>query len=147
MLIGQYLGKISSKGRVALPKKFRQVLGDEVVLARWYENCLVVVSKTAWEKILQDFTGGRAVTLPARDTDRFLLGGAFEVELDAQGRFVVPQALRAYADLKDEIIFAGLHDRVEIWDKVLWEKHERKLLQRAPELAERLAQKRGQEKS
>lgn len=131
---------------MALPKRFREELGETVVLARWYENCLVVVSQDDWQKILRDFTGGQAVTRPARDTDRFLLGGAFEIELDPQGRFVIPAVLRQFANLADLLVFAGLGNRVEIWDKQAWEEHERELMREAGRLAERLA-KRGQDKT
>jgi len=141
MLIGQYNAKIGQKGRLALPKRFREELGERVVLARWYENCLVIVDYKVWGEILKDFTKGSAVTRPARDTARFLLGSAFEIELDQQGRFVIPQVLRDYALLTNEVIFAGLGDKVEIWDKGLWKEHENNILAKAAEFAESLAQK------
>ena len=138
MLIGQYASRLSEKGRAALPKKFRVELGERVILSRWYETCLVVVSTTTWDSIINSISGGQVVTRPARDTDRFLLAGAFEAELDKQGRLIIPQTLREYAGLKNEIIFLWLGDRVEIWNEGIWQEHEKQVLEKAGELAQTL---------
>lgn len=138
MLIGQYSSRLSEKGRAALPKKFRVELGERVIVARWYETCIVIVSIAVWDSIIESISGGQVVTRPARDTNRFLLAGAFDAELDKQGRFVIPEPLREYAGLKDEIIFLGLGDRVEIWNESNWREHEKQVLERAGELAQTL---------
>ena len=93
MLVGHYQTKIDLKNRTAVPAKYRQVLGKKVVLAQWYENCLVIVSKDQWEALLEQIAQKSFIVSPARETDRFLLGNAFEIDLDSQGRFVVPPTL------------------------------------------------------
>lgn len=143
MLIGQYIASLTEKGRTALPKRFREVIGDSVIVAKWYEGCLVVVDAPSWVELLQKLTGkSEIITAPVRDTDRFILGSAFEVELDAQGRFVIPKVLRDYAGLKSEIIFLGLGSRVEIWDKGAWEEREKYVQENAPEMIEKLAKEK-----
>jgi MraZ protein len=138
MLIGHYFAKIGTKGRTALPKKYRQELGDKVILARWYENCLVVVGVEIWLKLAAEIAKRPFMVASGRETDRFLSGGAFEIELDKQGRLVIPESLRGYADLKEDIIFIGLGNRVEIWDEDKWGQYEKYLDEHAEEIAERL---------
>jgi len=138
MLIGHYFARIGDKGRTALPKKYRQELGEKVILARWYENCLVVVGTEVWRKLAGEIAKRPFMVASGRETDRFLSGGAFEIELDKQGRLVIPESLRNYAGLKEEIIFIGLGNRVEIWDSQKWQEYEQYLDEHAEEIAERL---------
>lgn len=139
MLVGHYQTKIDLKNRTAVPAKYRQVLGKKVVLAQWYENCLVIVSKDQWEALLEQIAQKSFIVSPARETDRFLLGNAFEIDLDSQGRFVVPPTLTKYAGLNSEVVFIGLLNRVEIWDKNNWDKHQKYLNEKAAEIAEALS--------
>jgi len=141
MIIGHYITSFDKeKRRVAIPKKFRQALGDELIIARWYEGCLVVVSKKSWALLMDRVTGKtRVVTSPVRDTDRFILGSAHEFSPDNQGRVVLPDYLSSHANLGSEVVFVGLGDRIEIWDKKEWEKRESYLSAHAGELIERLA--------
>ena len=126
MLLGRYYTRISVKGRVALPSRFRKIIGQRLVVARWYENCLVVVSIKDWEGFTKRITlTDELLTQSLRGIDRFVLGSSFEIETDSQGRFVVPRFLRDFAKLEDEIVFLGLSDRVEIWDKKIWEEYEK----------------------
>ena len=100
MLIGSYFATIGDKRRVAVPKKFILELGDKPILAKWYENCLLMVSSTWWENILSRLTGNKQVTsLGVRDIERFILGSAYELEPDSQGRIVVPEVLSEFANL------------------------------------------------
>ena len=140
MLVGHYQTKIDLKNRTAVPAKYRQVLGKKVVLAQWYENCLVIVSKNQWGALLKQITQKPFIVSPARETDRFLLGNAFEIDLDSQGRFVVPPTLTKYAGLDKEVVFIGLLNRVEIWDKNNWDKHQKYLNEKAADIAEALSQ-------
>lgn len=138
MLIGQYHTKLSNKGRTAIPAKFRKDLGTKVVISRWYENSLAVFSESAWEKILDLAVGGTLLTESARDTERFLMGQAYESELDDQGRLVIPSNLREYASLKDEIVFLGLKNRAEIWSKEDWINREQEITKHASQLIEQV---------
>lgn len=140
MLIGQFVSTITEKERVAFPAKFRGEIGKRIIIAKWYEGCLVAVSEKSWETLLSKIkTDVQLATMPVRETERFILGSAFEIELDSLGRFVVPKALREYAKMNKEIVFIGLSDRIEIWDKATWNKKEAFLQEHAGNFIEELA--------
>ncbi len=140
MLVGQYATKLTEKGRAAMPVHFRRQIGDAAIIAKWYEGCLVVVSQESWQELLQKLTGkSEIITAPVRDTDRFILGSAFEFTLDEQGRFVIPKLLRDYARLDEDIIFVGLGNRIEMWNKTEWEEREKYVQEHAGEMIEKLA--------
>jgi MraZ protein len=139
MLIGSYIQKVGPRFRVALPSKFRKILGKKIIVTRGYEGCLLVIADRNWQELLSEVAKGPFVSRAVRDTSRFLLGNAFEVELDSQGRFVIPEALREYAGVQDEAVFLGLGRWVEIWDGERWSKREKLLKEEGSELAERLA--------
>ena len=91
MLIGSYLGLLGEKRRTAVPKRFLDELGEKLVVAKWYDGCLVLVSEGFWEALLNRLTGGsRVASLGVRDIERFILGSAFEVIPDSQGRIIIP---------------------------------------------------------
>lgn len=140
MLIGNYSTKLSQGHRVAVPNNFRKEIGNTFVVAKWYEKCLVLVSSESWKELLKRITGGtQFVTQSVRDTDRFILGSAFELTSDAQGRVVLPASLVQFAGFEDEVVFIGLGDRVEVWDKAEWEKREAYVSEHAGELLEQIA--------
>jgi|SRR3989344_7869179 len=142
MLIGQYDSKLTDKNRIAVPKKFRQELGVSLIVARWYEGCLVLVSEGMWKKIYDKLSGAtKFITKSVRDTDRFILGSAYEITADSQGRVVLNENLISYAGLEGEIVFLGLIDRVEIWSKKAWEEKEKYVAENAAEFIEELAKK------
>lgn len=139
MLIGQYWGKVGEKFRIAFPKKFRDVLGDKVIVTKGFEGSLIVVSEEGWKALLEGTQGKPFTTSSARETQRFLLGGASLVELDDKGRFILPEYLRNYAGLTDEVVFLGISRYVEIWDKKRWEEYEKDLTKNISGIAERLS--------
>ena len=137
MLIGQYFSKVTDKNRISLPKKFRNELGKKLVIAKWYEGCLVIVQEKDWTGILGKLTGrAEILTKAVRDTDRFILGSAYELDLDAQGRFVIPGNLISYAGFSEDVTFLGLGDRVELWDSKVWDKKEKLVQESAVEALE-----------
>jgi len=139
LLIGRYSSRMGAKGRVAVPVKLREHLGDRVIISQGYEKSLLLVSREQWEK-LTEFLRGRPVTAgPVRDTERFLFGSAFEAEFDDQGRVVIPQELREFAGLADEAVFLGVGNRVEIWARETWEKYSEKLGERIGEMGEKIS--------
>lgn len=138
MLIGEYLNKVGEKNRIALPKKFREFLGKKVIVTRGYEDCLIVVNEEQWGKLLSVFDDKPFTTSPVRDTRRFLIGGASEVTCDKQGRFVLPVNLKDFSGIKKEVVFIGLVDWVEIWDKERWEKRMEVIKPQASKIAEEL---------
>ncbi len=120
MIIGEYNQKIGDKNRIAFPKKFREEIGNRLIVTKGYEGCLVIMSPAQWEEMVSDSISGPFVSGLIRDTSRFLLGSATEVELDVQGRFVIPPYLIEYGSVKEEGVFIGLGRWVELWDKEKW---------------------------
>jgi len=140
MLIGHYESSLSEKNRVAVPKKFRSELGGRMIVAKWYEQCLVLISEEKWQGLMDKLTGkSEFVTGPVRDTDRFVLGSAFELRPDNQGRVVLLQSLVDYANLRDNVVFLGVGDKVEIWNKAKWEEREKYILENAGQMIEEIA--------
>lgn len=123
MLIGQYEGKVGAKFRIAFPKKLRAELGDDLIVTYGYENSLIVVSEKGWKALLEGTEGKPFIQQSARETQRFLLGGASFIKLDSKGRFVMPAYLRDFAKIKNEVVFIGLYRYVEIWDSRVWENY------------------------
>ena len=138
MIIGEYKSKVGEKKRVSLPKKFRDELGEEIILTRGYEDTLILVNKEMWEKIAKDVIDGSFINKNIRDTSRFLIGGANEITFDTQGRFVIPESLFKHAGLKDEIVFIGLINWIEVWDKEKWDKRVEYLKQHGDEIAQEI---------
>lgn len=138
MLIGQYEGKLGAKNRIALPKKFRAVLGDKIIITLGYENSLIVVSEKGWKALLEGTEGKPFIQSETRETQRFLLGGASNVELDGKGRFIIPAYLRDFAKIKTDVVFLGLSRYVEIWDKDEWGKYRQNLEKNIDRISQRL---------
>lgn len=141
MLLGQYEGKIDKKARTAMPKKFREILGDKIIITLGYESSLIVVSQKEWESLLEGTKGRPFIEYETRETQRFLLGGASLVELDSKGRFILPGYLREFAKVEDEIVFLGLSRYVELWDKKAWEEYRANLEKNIEKISERLVEK------
>jgi len=144
MLIGQYESKIGEKHQAALPKKFRETLGDKLIVTKGFENCLIVVSEENWKTLLEGTEGRPFTNKSTRELQRFLLGNATYVELDSKGRFVLPEYLRNFASIDKDIIFAGIQRFVEIWDKKHWEDHQKELSKDIESIAEKLSEREGE---
>lgn len=143
MFLGTYQGVLSPKHRVAIPKKFLSQLSETIILAKWYEGCLVLISDTGWDALLKRLRGSTEIaTRPIRDTDRFILGSAFDLIPDEQGRVVIPQPLVRHAGLGPTIVFIGLGEKVEIWDEAKWQEKEKDVSEHAAELIEEIANER-----
>lgn len=138
MLIGQYENKIDEKNRTALPKKFRTILGDKLIITQGYENSLIMVSEENWKSLLEGTEGRPFIESDTRETQRFLLGNASEVELDTKGRFIIPNYLKNFAGITSEVIFLGLSRYVEIWDKKKWEDYRKNLEKNIDKISDRL---------
>jgi MraZ protein len=124
---GEYRHAVDDKGRIAVPSRFRAQLDEGVVVARWLDTCLAIFPMAAWEELATK-VGGLLMTDPnARLLQRQLFAGAFETELDRQGRILVTQGLRAYAGLETEALVLGSRDHAEIWAPVRWDEYSRSL--------------------
>ncbi len=138
MLIGEYKSKVAEKKRVSLPKKFRDEIGDDLILTRGYEQALILVNKKLWKNIAKEVINGSFTNKDIRDTSRFLVGGAKEIEMDTQGRFVIPTPLYDHAKLKEDIVFLGLINWIEIWDLSKWEERLKYLEKHGDEIAQEI---------
>ncbi len=123
MLIGQYNHTIDAKKRLALPVKFRGELGTNVIITKGVENCLVVYTEKEWETMSAKLANLPVSQGEARSFTRHLLASAMEVSLDRLGRILVPDYLKEYAELKKNVVVAGLSNRLEIWDEAKWQKY------------------------
>ena len=123
MLIGEYTHKMDLKNRVSLPSKYRKELGKKLYITRGLDNCLFLYSDRIWKDIANKLAAQSSARSDIRKLNRFILSGATEVEPDTAGRILIPTYLKEFATLKNEIIIAGVQNRVEIWNKENWEKY------------------------
>src|SRR3989338_2588873 len=144
MLLGQYEGKVGAKSRIAVPKKIRMGLGNKLIITLGYEKSLIIVSEEGWQALLEGTEGKPFIQQEARETQRFLLGGASFVELDDKGRFIIPNYLRSFAEIKNEVVFLGLSRYVELWDKGVWDIYIKSLEKNIDKISQKLI--RGEEK-
>ena len=140
LLIGHYETNLSPKGRVALPSRFKKILGTKLIVTAGYEKALMIIAPKDWQAVVGQVTNRQLTVGPARATDRFLLGSAFEVVLDTQGRFIIPKYLRKYAELTDEVVFIGVGNRLELWSETKWQAYEQYLEKNISKLGEQLAE-------
>ena len=140
MFIGEYTHNIDQKGRLAIPIKFRQDLARGAVVTKGLDDCLFLYTKEEWGKLavkLADLPISKSNT---RAFARLMLAGAMDVEIDAQGRIVLPEYLRKYADLKKKVVVAGLYNRLEIWDETRWNTFKNQNEKEVDNIAERLGE-------
>ena len=120
MFIGEYHHSIDEKGRLTIPSKLREDLGEQFILTRGLDGCLFIYSNDEWTNIINKYKELPNVK-EARNFMRFFLSGATNQELDKQGRINIPSPLINYANLNKDCIIIGVNDRLEIWSKENWE--------------------------
>ena len=140
MLIGEYKHTLDPKKRLSLPSKWRKELGKELVVTRGLDNCLFVYPLREWEKITEKIGQLPLGQADTRSFNRFFLSGAVEVEVDSVGRILVPDFLKDFASLNTNVVLAGIHNRIEIWDEEKWAEYKRKIELEADALAEKLGE-------
>ena len=120
MLFGGYQHSIDKKGRVFIPSKFREELGEEFIICRGIsgKRCLCVYSVEQWDKLVEKI--GTLPSTKSSGVKRFLYEGAFNVTFDSQGRILIPAALREYGELESEAHIIGMDTNLEIWNTALW---------------------------
>ena len=121
MLIGEYEHSLDSKGRLIMPAKLRENIGEKFVLTKGLDGCLFAFSTQEWENFEQKLKSLPLSNKNSREFTRFFLSGATECEIDKQGRFLIPNNLRKSANLIKDIIIIGVGTRIEIWNKEEWE--------------------------
>lgn len=123
MFIGEYQHTIDSKGRIIIPSKFREELGDEFVITKGLDNCLFVYPQEEWTIVEDKLKSLPLTNRDARAFIRFFFSGASESNLDKQGRVLIPQNLREHSKIDKDAVIIGVATRLEIWSKEIWENY------------------------
>lgn len=138
MFVGQYQHSLEVKGRLAIPKKFREKLGQKAVITKGLDGCLFLFSSEKWKAFTKKLAKLSITKRDSRSFTRFLTYGAAEIEFDRQGRALIPDHLRKFAGLKTEVVVAGALERVEIWDRNRFNQYLTKTEKESEKIAERL---------
>jgi MraZ protein len=120
MFIGEYNHTMDGKGRVTMPVKFREELGEIFYVTKGFDECLFVYTEDEWEKFRFKLESNKLTKKDARRIQRFFIASANECNLDKQGRVLVSSPLREYASIKKDVVIIGVSNRVEIWSKEKW---------------------------
>ena len=139
MLIGEYTHSLDEKNRISLPSKFRKELGKTVIMTRGLDQCLFLFPLTEWKKLSKQVGELGLSKADTRGLNRFLFAGAQETEVDGNGRILIPDFLRQFAGISQKVVFAGVYDRVELWDQTIWEQYRQKLEKQGEVFAEQLS--------
>lgn len=121
MFMGEYNHTIDAKGRLIVPAKFREMLGEEFVVTKGLDGCLFVYPNAEWKNFEDKLKTLPLTNKNARQFTRFFLAGAATCEVDKQGRILLPQILREFAELEKEVVLVGVASRIEIWSKLKWD--------------------------
>lgn len=121
MFMGEYNHTIDAKGRLIVPSKFREALGDTFVVTKGLDGCLFVYDNQEWNAFEEKLKSLPITNKEARQFARFFLAGAAEVEVDKQGRILVPNILREFAQINKDVVLIGVASRIEIWSKERFE--------------------------
>lgn len=140
MFIGEYHHSVDDKGRMAVPAKFRSKLQNGAVVTKGLDNCLVIYPKAEWEALAEKLSSLPISQANTRAFSRLMLAGAMDIELDKQGRMIIPEYLRTFADLEKKVVVAGLYNRLEIWDESKWEDYRSETEDASAEIAEQLGE-------
>jgi MraZ protein len=140
MFIGEYSISVDNKGRMAVPAKFRANLGNGAVLTRGLDKSLFLYPISQWEKIAEKLAALPISQANSRAFARLMLAGAFDVEIDKQGRMMVPEYLRKFAGITKKVVVAGLYDRLEIWNEQDWEAYKANTERESGTIAEALGE-------
>ena len=137
MFTGEYRHTVDDKGRLAVPARFRAHLAGGAQVSKWIDGCAALFPRADWDELARQTAALPVTDQGARTFQRFLFGTAFEVELDRQGRFVLPAVLRDFAGLESEVVVIGARNHLEFWSPKGWSKYSKQMDQ--PEvLAEHL---------
>ena len=120
MFMGEYNHTVDAKGRLIVPSKFREQLGDEFVVTKGLDGCLFVYENTEWKALEEKLHALPLTNANARKFSRFFLAGATTCEVDKQGRILLPAVLRDFAGIDKEAVLVGVGSRIEIWNREAW---------------------------
>lgn len=140
MFIGEYSHNLDDKGRLSIPVKFRRDLVKGAVVTRGLDNCLFLYTKKEWEKLAEKLAALPISQANSRAFARLMLAGAMDVDIDKQGRVVLPEYLRRFASLQKNVVVAGLYSRIELWDEKNWADYKGRTESASGEIAEKMAE-------
>jgi MraZ protein len=164
MLIGEYTHSLDDKNRISLPVKFRKEVGKKVVLTHGLDNCLFLYPLSEWKKISEKLSGLSIGQADTRGFNRFMQAGACEVDIDSAGRLLLPEHLKVFAGLGgngtsgkisegngtgertnagengQKVVFAGVNNRIELWNETRWIEYKKRIESQADRLAEKLGE-------
>jgi len=140
LFYGEYQHTVDAKGRVIIPSRFREGLGERFILTKGLDDCLFAYSSEEWNNLETKLKTLPLTSKDARAFIRFFFSGAAECEVDKQGRILIPQNLRDYAGLDKDVYIIGVSTRVEIWDKAKWESYSNNEDLSADKIAEKMEQ-------
>lgn len=140
MLIGEYSHSIDPKKRLAIPAKLRKIFGDRAIITRGPNSCLFLYPVEQWGKVTEKLSQLSMGQGDTRSFSRLMFSGAMEVELDQLGRVLIPDYLKAYADLKQRVTLVGVNDRLEVWDESRWTNYKEETEKNMDMLAEKLGE-------
>lgn len=138
MFIGEYNYSLDEKKRLAMPVKFRSLLGKKAVVTRGLDQCLFIFSTKEWKALAEKISKLPLTQSDARGFSRLMLGGAMEVSIDGMGRILLPEYLKSYAGLEKKTSIIGVLNRIEIWNEDLWNKYKNKTEKEGDNIAEGL---------
>ena len=121
MFMGEYNHTIDAKGRLIVPVKFREILGDNFIVTKGLDGCLFVYPNDEWTRFEEKLKGLPLTNKNARQFTRIFLAGAAACEVDKQGRILLPQVLREFASLEKDVVLVGVASRIEIWSRERWD--------------------------
>ena len=136
MLIGEYEHSLDVKGRIIMPSKFRDDIGDKFIVTKGLDGCLFAFSKDEWKKFEDKLSTLPISNKDARAFTRFFFAGAIDCELGKQGRLLISSILREFAGFVKDVVIVGMNSRIEIWSKEKWEDCNNNLS--ADEIAEKM---------
>ncbi|OGI17520.1 MAG: cell division/cell wall cluster transcriptional repressor MraZ [Candidatus Moranbacteria bacterium RIFCSPHIGHO2_02_FULL_40_12b] len=138
MFIGEYSHSIDPKKRLAIPSKFRKEIGSRAVITRGLDRCLFIYPLKIWKELAKKLGSLPVGESSTRSFIRLMLAGATDVEVDKQGRVLLPDYLKSYAELRRNVTIAGLYNRMEVWDENKWKKYKSNAEKNTDEIAEQL---------
>jgi len=138
MFIGEYTYSIDEKKRLAIPTKFRKLLGNKAVITRGLDQCLFLYPVKEWKNLAIKLSKLPLAQADARGFARLMLTGAMDANLDNLGRILVPDYLKDYGQFKKKVVIAGVFNRIEIWDEEKWNEYKKKTEMAVGDIAERL---------
>ncbi len=140
MFIGEYTISMDEKGRIAVPAKFRSLLNTQAVITRGLDQSLFIYPKSEWETIAAKLAGLPLSQANSRAFARLMLAGAWDIEIDGQGRVIIPEYLRKFANLSKKVVAAGLYNRIELWDEEAWTNYKANTEKESTAIAEALGE-------